>query len=238
MKKRMLVGITALLVTTLLAGCSNIKFDKDGIRFGSSSKVEEKAAKKSSSKSSSSSTAKTVKKAAVKPSKIKDKKKSKTSPEPKKTKKKKKVVKKVNSKKKKVATLWTGKKDQQLSSFVASWSQNLQQQYQKYDGQNSLKAINGLSYPDVFTQRSFTLNNRNIELRWSPKGKNIAQYNVVAIYNDNFKDKNWHLTYLFCLHNKKPIVLLEQGYNTNPIIVTVAKDSVLKNGFAKIANSR
>ena len=53
MKKRMLVGITALLVTTLLTGCSNIKFDKDGIRFGSSSKVEEKAAKKSSSKSSS-----------------------------------------------------------------------------------------------------------------------------------------------------------------------------------------
>lgn len=51
MKKRMLVGITALLVTTLLAGCSNIKFDKDGIRFGSSSKVEEKAAKKSDRKS-------------------------------------------------------------------------------------------------------------------------------------------------------------------------------------------
>ena len=45
MKKRMLVGITALLVTTLLTGCSNIKFDKDGIRFGSSSKVEEKAAR-------------------------------------------------------------------------------------------------------------------------------------------------------------------------------------------------
>ena len=90
----------------------------------------------------------------------------------------------------------------------------------------------------MFTQRSFTLNNRNIELRWSPKGKNIAQYNVVAIYNDNFKDKNWHLTYLFCLHNKKPVVLLEQGHNTNPIIVTVAKDSVLKNSFAKIVNGR
>lgn len=237
MKKRMLVGITALLLTTLLTGCSNIKFDKDGIRFGSS-KVEEKAAKKSSSRSSSSSTAKTVKKAAVKPSKIKDEKKSKTSSNLKKTKKKKKTVKKVNSKKKKSAASWTSQKDKQLSNFVAGWSQNLQQQYQKYDGQNSLKAINGLVYPDVFTQRGFTLNNRNIELRWSPKGKNIAQYNVVAIYNDNFKDKNWHLTYLFCLHNKKPIVLLEQGHNTNPIIVTVAKDSVLKDGFAKIANSR
>ncbi|TGY17718.1 DUF4767 domain-containing protein [Lactobacillus intestinalis] len=235
MKKRMLVGITALLLTTLLTGCSNIKFDKDGIRFGSSSKVEEKAAKKSSSRSSSSSTAKTIKKAPVKPSKIKDKKKSKTSSKPK---KKKKVVKKVNSKKKKSTASWTSQKDQQLNNFVASWSQNLQQQYQKYDGQNSLKAINGLSYPDVFTQRSFTLNNRNIELRWSPKGKNIAQYNVVAIYNDNFKDKNWHLTYLFCLHNKKPVVLLEQGHNTNPIIVTVAKDSVLKNSFAKIVNGR
>ena len=90
----------------------------------------------------------------------------------------------------------------------------------------------GSFYPWAFKQRKFVLNKKPISIGYSPIGKNRYQYNVVAIANDNFK--NWHNTYLFCLKKDKPIILLDQSKNTNPIVVQVVNDKVLNKKFKQI----
>lgn len=76
------------------------------------------------------------------------------------------------------------------------------------------------------------LNKKPISIGYSPIGKNRYKYNVVATANDNFK--NWHNTYLFCLKKDKPIILLDQSKNTNPIVVQVVNDKVLNKKFKQI----
>lgn len=233
MNKKFLVGTALVLIAGTLSGCS-IHFNKDGIRIGSETKSEEvkstqnKKAKKQAVKQSSTSSEKanSSSSSSVKANKKSVKKsKKKADTKPKKTKKTKKTVQKV---------LWTKKKDKKLEKFIASWSDSVSQIYKKYDGKHSLQNIAGTTYPNVFKQKQFILNNKNITLRWSPNGAGKADYNVVAIYNDDFKDKDWHLTYLFCIHNKKPVVLLDQRKAANPMILTKAQDKNLQAGFAKI----
>lgn len=235
MNKKFLAGTALLLLAGTLSGCS-VHFDKDGIRIGSVAKTEKvkphknKNSKKQAVQQSSSSSSKQEKsQSSVKTKKKKVDKKKK----PKVTKAKK--VKKTKKAKKTVqATLWDKKKDKKLEKFIASWSESVSQIYKKYDGKHSLQNLAGTTYPNVFRQKQFNLNNKNVTLRWSPNGADKADYNVVAIYNDDFKDKDWHLTYLFCIHNKKPVVLLDQGKAVNPLILTKAQDKNLQAGFAKI----
>lgn len=232
MNKKFLTGTALILIATTLSGCS-VHFDKDGIRIGSESKSEEvKSAKKAPKKQSSSSSAKA--KSAQSSSKT-EKSASKSSSSKKKTTKKNKSVKKQKKTKKTAQkALWNKKKDKKLEKFIGTWSETVSQIYEKYDGKHSLENLAGTTYPAVFKQRQFSLNDKNVTLDWSNNGRGKADYNVVAIYNDDFKDKNWHLTYLFCIHNKKPVVLLDQGKNVNPMILTKAQDKNLQNGFARI----
>ncbi|MCT7697966.1 MAG: DUF4767 domain-containing protein, partial [Lactobacillus crispatus] len=65
-----------------------------------------------------------------------------------------------------------------------------------------------------------------------PIGKTKYDYNVLAIANDDFK--SWHNTYLFCLKDKNPIILLDQSKNENPIMVKVVKDRTLNKAFSKL----
>lgn len=232
MNKKFLAGTALLLLAGTLSGCS-VHFDKDGIRIGSAAKTEKvkphknknskKQAVQQSSSSSSSEKASSSSSSSVKTNKKSVKKnKKKTDTNKKKTKK---TVQKA---------LWTKKKDKKLEKFIASWSESVSQIYKKYDGKHSLQNLAGTTYPNVFKQKQFNLNNKNVTLRWSSDGRGKADYNVVAIYNDDFKDKDWHLTYLFCIHNKKPVVLLDQGKAVNPLILTKAQDKNLQAGFAKI----
>ena len=83
-------------------------------------------------------------------------------------------------------------------------------------------------------------NGTKLTVKWSPvsgcydtrEGHTCTVGNVVATANDNFK--NWHNTYLFCLKKDKPIILLDQSKNTNPIVVQVVNDKVLNKKFKQI----
>ena len=66
----------------------------------------------------------------------------------------------------------------------------------------------------------------------SPTGKAKYDYNVLAIANDDFK--SWHNTYLFCLKSDKPVILLDQSRNGNPIVVKVVKDTSLNKIFSQL----
>ncbi|AYE61829.1 hypothetical protein BC335_1397 [Lactobacillus helveticus] len=123
--------------------------------------------------------------------------------------KKKKVV------KKKIVSKWDIKKTQKLQKAVNQWG----------------KAI-GQSYPDVLKKNRFLLNKKIIKIGYSLLGKNDYQYNVVAIANENFK--SWHNTYLFCLMKDKPVILLDQSKNANPVMVKVVKGKKLNKDFSKI----
>ena len=205
MNKKILVGVTALLFGVTLTGCQ-VHFDRDAVTFG---KVESKKKK-------------VTKKKVVKPKKTNRRVSNKTE-----------IHNKVNKKVKKSKSInkWNLDKTRKLQVIVSNWSKKSGQQYVFYR-KKVLKTKNGVTYPWAFKQRKFVLNKKPISIGYSPIGKNRYQYNVVAIANDNFK--NWHNTYLFCLKKDKPIILLDQSKNTNPIVVQVVNDKVLNKKFKQI----
>ncbi|WP_172998312.1 DUF4767 domain-containing protein, partial [Lactobacillus helveticus] len=52
------------------------------------------------------------------------------------------------------------------------------------------------------------------------------------LQSQNFK--SWHNTYLVCLMKDKPVILLDQSKNANPVMVKVVKDKKLNKDFSKI----
>ena len=188
---------------TTLTGCSQIHFGKDAVTIGNVKK--EKSTKAKIKKAQSSS--------------------KKTAPKKKKVVKKKATKKKVKVPKKKIVSKWDIKKTQKLQKAVNQWGKAIGQSYRFYDGKRTLKTKNGPTYPDVLKKNRFLLNKKIIKVGYSPLGKNDYQYNVVAIANENFK--SWHNTYLFCLMKDKPVILLDQSKNTNPVMVKVVKGKKL-----------
>ncbi|MBW7987881.1 DUF4767 domain-containing protein [Lactobacillus helveticus] len=195
---------------TTLTGCSQIHFGKDAVTIGNVKK--EKSTKAKIKKAQSSS--------------------KKTAPKKKKVVKKKATKKKVKVPKKKIVSKWDIKKTQKLQKAVNQWGKAIGQSYRFYDGKRTLKTKNGPTYPDVLKKNRFLLNKKIIKVGYSPLGKNDYQYNVVAIANENFK--SWHNTYLFCLMKDKPVILLDQSKNANPVMVKVVKDKKLNKDFSKI----
>ncbi|EEJ72251.1 DUF4767 domain-containing protein [Lactobacillus ultunensis] len=214
MDKKNLVGVSALLLTATLSGCSQVHFGRDAITIGAKkteSKKKEAVKKQSSQK------------------KVVPKKKTASA---KKTTKKVKKNKKVKKTKKVVKTNWNKAKTNKLQIAVNKWSRAAGKRYRFYDGIHLLKTKKGATYPTVFTQNNFILNKKTIKLGYSPLGKNKYQYNVVAIANADFK--TWHNTYLFCLKNNKLIILLDQSKKGGSIIVKKVKDPVLNKDFEKV----
>lgn len=206
MNKKVLVGISTLFLMTTLTGCSQVHFGKDAVTIGS----EKKESSQTKVKKAQSSSKKTVPK-------------------------KKKVVKKKNTNKvtkKKIVNKWDTAKTQKLQKAVNQWGKAMGQNYRFYDGKRVLKTKNGPTYPDVLKKNRFLLNKKVIKIGYSPLGKNNYQYNIVAIANEDFK--SWHNTYLFCLMKNKPVILLDQSKNANPVIVKVVKDKELNKNFSKI----
>ncbi|MBW8061210.1 DUF4767 domain-containing protein [Lactobacillus helveticus] len=195
---------------TTLTGCSQIHFGKDAVTIGNVKK--EKSTKAKIKKAQSSS--------------------KKTAPKKKKVVKKKATKKKVKVPKKKIVSKWDIKKTQKLQKAVNQWGKAIGQSYRFYDGKRTLKTKNGPTYPNVLKKNRFLLNKKIIKVGYSPLGKNDYQYNVVAIANENFK--SWHNTYLFCLMKDKPVILLDQSKNANPVMVKVVKDKKLNKDFSKI----
>ncbi|QNQ82408.1 DUF4767 domain-containing protein [Lactobacillus sp. PV037] len=134
---------------------------------------------------------------------------------------------------------WNQKKDKELAKFVKKWSQAASQSYRQYNGHDSIKTVGGVTYPEAFSSKKFSIENHdNISLGWSPDGKDKYEYNVVAIYNQNVNNMGWHNTYLFCLHKGKPVVLLDSTHNVAVIPLTINTDQTLNDGFQKIVQEK
>ena len=219
MNKRILLGLSTIMLTATLSGCSQVHFGRDAVTIGSVKKdnleVKHKTTKNESavSRSSKKSVKKTTKK--VEKTKVKDENKKKSKP------KTKKVVK----------TNWNEAKNKKLKVAVNKWSRPSGQTYCFYDGIHPLKTKKGDTYLQAFKQARFVLKKKQIKIGWSPLGKNKYQYNVVAIANDNFK--SWHNTYLFCLKKNKPVILLDQSKKGAVVVVKTVKDTTLIKGFEK-----
>ncbi len=146
MDKKILVGVSALLLTATLSGCSQVHFGRDAITIG---------AKKTESK----------KKEAVKKQfsqkKIVPKKKTESA---KKTTKKVKKNKKVKKTKKTVKTNWNKAKTNKLQIAVNKWSRAAGQTYRFYDGIHPLKTKKGDTYPQAFKQARFVLKKKPIKI--------------------------------------------------------------------------
>lgn len=136
-------------------------------------------------------------------------------------------------------TLWSKSKSEQLRKVVKQWSSAADQTYREYTGHGSIKTFGGVTYPEAFSHKKFSIDNhQSIEIGWSPEGKDKYEYNVVAIYNRNVETNGWHTTYLFCLHKGKPVVLVDSTTNVEVIPLTVNMDENLNEGFAKIVNEK
>lgn len=204
-----------MLLTSTLSGCSQVHFGRDAITIGSK---KAKTQKKEQSKKQSSQKRVILKKTV-------SKKKAKLARKASKNKSKKKT-------KKVVKTNWNKTKTNKLQVAVNKWSRATGQKYRFYDGTHPLKTKRGVTYPTVFTQNNFVLNKKTIKLGYSPLGKNKYQYNVVAIANTNFK--TWHNTYLFCLKDNHPVILLDQSKKGGSVMVKKVKDAVLNKNFKQI----
>lgn len=221
MNKKLLLGLSAIMLTATLFGCSQVHFGRDAVTIGTEKKAKPKvehkkdqSTKKESAATSSSK--KSVKKTTKKVEKTKDK--------------------KVKDKNKKKKSKSKTKRQLKLTGIKpklknASCSKSSGQTYRFYDGIHPLKTKKGDTYPQAFKQARFVLKKKPIKIGWSPLGKNKYQYNVVAIANDDFK--SWHNTYLFCLKKNKPVILLDQSKKSGVVVVKQVNDATLIKGFKK-----
>ena len=211
MNRKILVGVSTLLLTGALSGCSQVHFGKNAITVDSKKAEPQKKGQVKKQSSQDKSVPK-KKKAAKKKVEKKDRDKKKT----------KKIVK----------TKWDKNKTKKLKVAVKKWSRTVEQNYRFYDGVHPLNTKNGSTYPAVFKQHSFVLNKQTIKIGYSPLGKDKYQYNVVAIANADFDA--WHNTYLFCLKKNKPVILFDQSKQGTLVIVKKINDHVLNKAFTKI----
>lgn len=128
--------------------------------------------------------------------------------------------------------LWNTSKDRQLNKFMNQWAPTMGQSYTKYDGHHDLKISTGVRYPSGL--KKTTVNSSNDSIGWNPKGKGTYDYNVVALYNDNTRKVEGHITYAFAFHKGQPVALVDQSTNGTPNW-TPTKNTDVQGNFAKIA---
>lgn len=137
--------------------------------------------------------------------------------------------------------IWDNDKEDQLAEFMNDFGDKMDQDYTEYNGEDTLKTDAGQKYPDIFSDTKFKLNGKTIDIGWNPgvTGKDAKyDYNVVSIFNYDEGKVEFHITYLFCFHNGKPVVLVDQTTNGNDVAVEETANKSLKDGFAEIAAGR
>ena len=123
-----------------------------------------------------------------------------------------------------------------LDQAVKTYGKKNNLKFKKYDGKNDLKVKQDRLYPAAYKNDEFYLNNKKISIGWDPYGKYAYDYEVLAIYNANLA-KDDHQTFLFCRHDKKPIVLIEQdNTRSHKIELKQSPDSGLNSAFVGIMN--
>ncbi|MBP2058664.1 hypothetical protein J2Z60_001852 [Lactobacillus colini] len=210
MKKVVLLGTMMLALSAMMTGCRQIKISDDGnnIIIGQDKKAIEKSKQKSIQK----------REQAAKSRKLKSELKKRELEE-------------------KAKVTWTTKKDKYLTSAMKSISKKQKITYTKYDGKHPLKANNVRVYPDTFKKGKFYLNNKIINIGWDPQADNKYDYRVLSIYNRDL-GKEKHETYLFCLYDKNPIILVDSVVAGNKINLTKSNNKVLNKSFEKTMNGK
>lgn len=142
---------------------------------------------------------------------------------------------------------WTNSQDDQLYSFMSDFGDKMDQDYTQYNGEDSLDTAGGESFPEDLRDLDVNLNGETINIGWDPELRRNYAYHVVAIYNydgtkgatDEEDDDEAHITYLFSVHNGRPVVLVDQTpRSTDGIEVKETANNDLRTGFANIYENR
>lgn len=139
---------------------------------------------------------------------------------------------------------WNDEKEQKLAEFMSEFCKNMKQKYQEYTGDKELKTLSGEEYPSVFHQFTFRLysdsskDTQRIDIQWDPRLKTDAEYKVVSIFNCNVGAPEAHITYLFCVNDNQPIVLVDQTTNGDDIRVKPTANTDVSGAFANIITGK
>ncbi|BDR58695.1 DUF4767 domain-containing protein [Xylocopilactobacillus apicola] len=127
---------------------------------------------------------------------------------------------------------WSKEKDQALSEMMHSWQSTKKDQFVgTYDGETPKQY--GLVFPDDLKRNIFFWGNRPISLSWQPTSDKNAEFGVVAVAcSDN------QTTYLFTLHDGKPVVLCSQKDDDGKMVFYDSQNFALQAGFAKIVTGK
>lgn len=129
---------------------------------------------------------------------------------------------------------WDDHKATTLDQRMQDYAKQRKVSLTKYDGKHALKVSGGRLYPDTFKNDSFYLNGQKISIGWSPQGEHKYDYDVMSIYNHDIDNQGRHETFLFCLHDDQPIVLVDTTKEGNRINLVVSKDKTLSDNFSQV----
>lgn len=140
---------------------------------------------------------------------------------------------------------WSDDKEEELADFMDSFGKKMKQDYEEYNGDDSIKTDAGETYPDDFDDRTFKLysdddkDGKKIDIGYDPDlEKDDYDYHVVAIFNADVGNPEQHITYFFCVYDNEPVVLVDQTTNGNDCMVKETDNKDLKSSFAKILTSK
>lgn len=129
---------------------------------------------------------------------------------------------------------WDDRKAATLDQKMQDYAKQRKVSLTKYDGKHALKVSGGRLYPDTFKNDSFYLNGQKISIGWSPQGEHKYDYDVMSIYNHDIDNQGRHETFLFCIHDNKPIALVDTTRDGNHINLVVSKDKALNDNFNQV----
>lgn len=137
--------------------------------------------------------------------------------------------------------LWSTSKNSELSDFMSSWQEGMNQSYLgTYNGQ-SVK-MNGVTLPKDIKNGNYhnqiTVNGNDATLKWTTKANTDAEYQVVAasVYSHEEDGQNKMIAYLYVFDNQQPEVLVSQDADSSVMNFTPTENQDLQDGFAGIAN--
>ncbi|AVK64694.1 DUF4767 domain-containing protein [Lactobacillus sp. CBA3606] len=139
--------------------------------------------------------------------------------------------------KKVASTLWNTTKASALSTFMHHWQATMGQTYQgTYDGANPDHL--GYIFPKAITSGELagrvSWGNQPIELTWSQDGENGKSFQIVAVATGGKPKTMFPTSYLFCLHNQRPVVFMSRTTNGDTFYLQDTQNSALQAGFAEI----
>lgn len=131
------------------------------------------------------------------------------------------------------SSVWNSEKQDKLDDFFDDWADSMDQEYDKYDGDEQLKTAAGEEFPKDFDR--VQVNGQKVSMSYEPDGKGNSDYNVVAIYNYDKGQAASHITYFFAFHDDQPIVLVDETTNGDYVQAKETANKDLINGFNAIA---